>query len=251
MGEQDALGSGDGDGAGAGGVLGQGCWFGMGGRHGVENRIEDFASVLDAVDTSRMGAVDIGAAEGDIAGWIAERFGEVEAIELMDSLHGKLVDRFVSAGHVSVRKADIADEPLVGRSDVVFLLGVLHYFSSEQHRRSILAHCLEHTEWLCLMRTGVRDFRQRDQRQMELADRYITLRTLLDVDPDGFEVCVIDNGYRGVKRKRLGDLAVFRRRDDGNPFPSLKEMFSGTRGYLHRGAIERRVCCEAGDPVIE
>ncbi|MBO6514301.1 MAG: class I SAM-dependent methyltransferase [Phycisphaerales bacterium] len=198
-----------------------------------------------------MSAVDIGAAEGDITGWIAERFREVEAIELMDTLHATLFERFESVEHVSVRRADIADQPLVGQSDVVFLLGVLHYFSSEHQRRSILTHCLEHTGWLCFMRTGIRDFRLRDQRQMELADRYTTLRTLLDMDPDGFDMCVIDNGYRGVKRKRLGDLAIYRRRAEGNPFPSLKEMFSCTRGYLHRGAVERRVCCDGdGDPVV-
>lgn len=230
------------------GGLGQGKWFGMGGRHGVSNRIEDFESVFDAVDTSQMSAVDIGAAEGDITEWVAERFGSVVAYELMDELHQKLALRFEHIGHVHVQRADISQKPLDTQSDVVFLLGVLHYFLIEQERRSILAHCLENTRWLCLMRTGIRDFRQRDNRQMELADRYITLRTVLDLDLERFEMCVIDNGYRGTKRKRLGDLVVYRRMDNRNPFPSLKDMFSNTRGYLHRGAVERRVCCNFTDP---
>lgn len=223
-------------------------WFGLGGRHGMTNRIADFGPVLDRLELSSMTAVDIGAAEGDIAQWLSGRFSFVQAHELMEQAYSQLVERFESVEHVSTHQTDITQFPLTESHGAVFLLGVLHYFSSEELRQKILTHCLESTEHLFIVRTGIRDFRQRDDRRMELAHRYTSLQTFLKSASESFDLCVIDNGYRWTDDLRLGDLVVYKRRHTGGVLPELSEMFGSTTGYLNRDQVEQAICCEPLDP---
>ncbi|MFT5712149.1 MAG: hypothetical protein ACI9DQ_000552 [Glaciecola sp.] len=216
-------------------------WFEFGGRHALENRLADLSPVLSTVDLSSLNAADIGAAEGDITQWIAQQFATVEAHEYTDKLYSQLEEKFRDTDRVSTHQTDITKNPLQGFYDIVFFLGVLHCFTSEPIRRRAMEHCLEHSKHLCITRTAIRDFRQRDNRRMERAHRYTTLRTFLDATCDKFDICIIDNGYRGEQDLRLGDLIVFRRRDIRNPLPTLHELFGATEGYIDQEAIQESV----------
>ncbi len=206
-------------------------WFCKGGRHGLSNRIADFGQVIESQNFNNMSAVDIGAAEGDISRWLLENFNNVTAIEYMDDAFNKLGKNFIGENRVVVEQNDIGTFPLKQQYDVVFLLGVLHYFNSEFIREQVLQHCLDHTNYLCIVRAAIFDFRQRDNRRLEVEDRFIKISTLKEIAGSDFSSCVIDNGYRGVDELRLGDLVVFRHEIEGNPLPTIKSMFSSVEGY--------------------
>jgi len=223
-------------------------WFDLGGRHGAQNRIADFGPVFDHIDCSTLTASDIGAAEGDITQWLADRFSSVHAHELMDQAYSQLAQRFQSNPRVTTFQTDITQSPLAEPTDATYLLGVLHYFNTEELRHQILNHCLENSRYLFITRTGIRDFRQRDHRRMELAHRYTTLKTFIAAAQNSFDLCIIDNAYRGTDSKRLGDLVIYRKNTPNNPFPPLQEMFGSTPGCLNRDALDNHICCDQTDP---
>lgn len=199
-------------------------WFHLGGRHALDNRISDFGPGVMGTDTSQMDAADVGCAEGDIAEWLSTRFRHVHGMEYMDRAFLIARERFRYDPGVSVDQADVSTMPLRRHYDVIFFLGVLHYFQSEDLRLRIMQHVLGHCRWVCYTRTALREFRERDGRSPTMLDRYVTRPTLEAAAGDAWDLRVIDNGYRGTGDKRLGDLFVYRRRVADNPFPEIDTL---------------------------
>lgn len=199
-------------------------WFELGGRHALDNRVSDFGPGVLSSPTTDLEAADIGCAEGDISAWLAERFRHVHGIEYMDRAFLIARERFRYDPRVSVDQADVATFPLRRRYDVVFFLGVLHYFETEALRRDILAHVLDHCRFVCYARTAMREFRVRDGRRLDMVDRYVSRGTLEAVAGDVWDLRIVDNGYRGTGERRLGDLFVYRRRCADNPFSDIDRL---------------------------
>lgn len=197
-------------------------WFEKGGRHALDNRVSDFGPALQRVDCRTLTALDVGCAEGDITAWLLAHFARVEAIELMDDAFNKARERFVEEARVNVRQADIATLPELQMHDVIFYLGVLHYFDTEAVRAATLRHCLHHARFMCFVRSAIRDFRERDGRNPDKLNRYITIDTLSKARGDEWDMTIVDNACRGTGDRRLGDLIVYRRRADDNPFPAIE-----------------------------
>ncbi|MCH8823272.1 MAG: class I SAM-dependent methyltransferase [Planctomycetes bacterium] len=201
-------------------------WFERGGRHTLECRIQDFGPALENLDLSTYSAIDIGCAEGDITGWLAKRFRQVDALEYMDACYTKAHTRFKDNPNITVRQGDISTFPLSKDYDFVFFLGVLHFFTSEEIRQRLLRYCLDHAQHACFVRTAIHDFHVRDQRNLARLEHFVTLETLHSLAGDEFDIHVVDNGYLVTTERAVGDLVVYRRRSYNNPLPLLSEIYS-------------------------
>lgn len=200
-------------------------YFERGGRHALECRIRDFGPLLEKHDLSAYTAIDIGCAEGDITGWLAKRFKQVDALEYMDACYKKAHERFIDNLNVTVRQGDISTFPLSKDYDFVFFLGVLHFFSCDEMRHRLLRYCLDHARHACFVRTAIREFFVRDQWNLARVEYFVPLKTLHRVAGDDFDIHVIDNGCSRGTDNSIGDLVIYRRRCEDNPLPPLSEIY--------------------------
>ncbi len=200
-------------------------YFERGGRHALANRIHDFAPALENLDLSAYTAIDIGCAEGEITGWLAKRFKQVDALEYMDACYTKAHARFVDNSSVTVRQGDISTFPLSKNYNFVFFLGVLHFFNSQELRQRLLRYCLDHAQHACFVRTAIREFSLREQHNLVELDYFVWLETLHEVAGEEFDIHIVDNGYRLNTEHSIGDLVIYRRRCDKTPLPPLSEIY--------------------------
>lgn len=205
-------------------------WLDRGGRHGIENRMSDFISELDLIAPLKLNALDIGAAEGQISEQLALYFEKVVAIEPSTELFKQLQTRAKNNPKISCSPRDIMTWDLDRKTDVSFFLGVLHYFEGDQKHREVLDRVLALSRCGCIMRCAIREYRIRDKRHLnkrgdDLSNRYLALE-LLKTYAAKFDIFILDNGYRGIGDRRLGDLVVFRRKTQNNPLPMLDKWFS-------------------------
>ena len=134
------------------------AWFDRGGRHGLDNRVSDFKLWITASDKIAT-AVDIGAAEGEISNWLSNYVENMHAIEYFEGLFDSLNNNSKHFGTFTCEKADILNSPLNKQYDIVFLLGVLHYFDKQEQRAQVIKHCLEHSKHSFITRTGILEFK--------------------------------------------------------------------------------------------
>lgn len=200
-------------------------WFARGGRHGLENRVADLSPILASFDTADMVTLDAGAAEGDISVWLADLFKHVTAVELMDQAYGVLKRRAAEHEAITALQADIISWPIPSEYDIVFLLGVLHYFPDDHTKEKVLRKCLAASRFGMFARTGIREHKLRDGVSPDKVGNYVPTALLEKVAVEaGFSLGIIDNSYRGRRKERLGDLMIFRKKTDDNPLPSIESM---------------------------
>lgn len=196
-------------------------WFALGGRHGLDNRVSDLSLILPHFgDLAQHTAVDIGAAEGDISFWLAERYREVHAVEAMDQVYGKLAERVSQVPTITCEKADIRSWDCRASYDHVFFLGVLHYFHDDEVKARALEKCLGMTRSICFVRSGIREQKQKQKhgRNLDRLAFFTPIELLRSAAVRfGFTAALIDNAAGRTDENRLGDLVVFRRNSSSAP----------------------------------
>ncbi len=194
-------------------------WFGLGGRHALPNRVSDFESWIRECSHIES-VVDIGAAEGQITEWLSSQVNNVHAIEHFDSLYNKL--KLLKSERISTQQANILDGPLDKMYDIVFLLGVLHYFEEVQQRTFVIEHCLQHSMHAFVTRTAITEFKLQKANYKPVPN-HVSLKELREFESDSIKVYVLDNNYRSAEN-RLGDLIVMYRLVPNNPLPPPSEF---------------------------
>ena len=185
-------------------------WFGMGGRHGIENRTSDLAILLPEIaDVSQLQALDIGAAEGDIAVWLSGFYRAVHAIEAMDQVYARLKERAATTPNLRCEQADFRQFQATGPFDHVFFLGVLHYFPDDDLKLQMLIKALGITSEVCFARMGVRETMVQAGRGLDRLHRFTPVHTIREAAKiAGFSADHLDNSMR-PEDQRLGDLVLF------------------------------------------
>jgi hypothetical protein len=204
-------------------------WFDKGGRHGLPNRVADLSRILESADTGDLTALDLGAAEGDISIWLSDRFQHVTAVELMEKAYRALDDRVATIANVTPIHGDVRIWRPSHGYDCVFLLGVLHFFLPDSQKREALEAALSATKLGCFVRTGIREHKLRDGWDSDKVQKYSPLAMFEEAaGAAGFDLCVVDNAWRGRGETRLGDLIYFRRAVSTNPLPSTEAARAAT-----------------------
>jgi 2-polyprenyl-3-methyl-5-hydroxy-6-metoxy-1,4-benzoquinol methylase len=202
-------------------------WFDLGGRHGLENRVSDLAKILSGLDLAEMCVADIGAAEGDVAIWLAKIFKHVTAIELMEKAYLSLTKKTHRHDNINVVQSDILSYDFDQSFDVTFLLGVLHYFLDDNDKHTIVDKILKNSRWCCFIRTGIRENKIKHNMAHQKLQKFTPVDVYVHASKKaGFSLAIIDNFDRGQDTNRLGDLAVFRSNHKKNPLPELRQMVS-------------------------
>ena len=212
------------------------AWFSKKGRHGLENRVADISQSLSQIDTSTLSAADIGAAEGEISKWLSGMFKTVTAIEFLPNLANALNDTAMSIPNLTSIEGDFMEWNSQMKFDVTFFLGVMHYFLGDESHAATLSKVIDFTDHMLILRTGIREFRVArgyhiTKRGKDISEKYLSLHTLRPYLAD-WDISILDNTYRGQGDQRLGDLAIFRRRNDQNPLPPILTMFGGTENMM-------------------
>jgi hypothetical protein len=199
-------------------------FFGTHPRRDLANRIGDFEPLFDKLDLTTRTAIDIGCAEGLISEWLASRFRRLTAIEVNAFAVGEALKRLGMLPHVFVWQTDIAQQPLKSTYDFVFVLGVLHYVNPRELRCAVLEHCLAHAKEVCVVRTGIREYRESVASPDSPHQHFTTLDDLRRAAGQAFDVHTLNNASRGEGDRRLGDLAVFVRRGSNLCWPALSSL---------------------------
>lgn len=199
-------------------------WFSKGGRHGFENRISDFKQWAESLP-SEYSIIDIGAAEGDVACWFAERFSSITAVERFDNLYKSLCENLSAFNNTTCIKADILYDHLQQEADVVLLLGVLHYFNNPADRATVINKCLSAANNLLVGRVGIREFRKINEEHKRWSD-YPSLLELKKLKTDGWNLLVLDNNER-PSQQRLGDLFIYIRKIEGEHIVRPENYING------------------------
>ena len=199
-------------------------WLSKGGRHGFENRISDFKQWVESLP-SEYSIIDIGAAEGDIACWFAEKFSSVAAVERFDNLYKSLGEKLSAFKNTICIKADILYDHLQPEADVVLLLGVLHYFNNPADRATVISKCLSASKQCFVGRVGIREFRKINKRHKRWSD-YPSLLELKKMKTDGWDLLVVDNNER-PPQQRLGDLFIYMRKNEGEHIVRPENYING------------------------
>lgn len=189
-------------------------WFASGkeGRHGLANRLSDLHGFL-AEDLSTKTAADIGCAEGHFCDFLANKFRKVSGYEKSESLFRVAMHEFGNKNNLSFSLFDIETTLIPENYDYIFLLGVLHYFNSEETRLKVLDGLLKRANEFLVLRTMFFENRiTRGHSEETIRKKATYLSTIAQLaHRHDFRWIFIDNQYRGSDEYRLGDLVVMKR----------------------------------------